>query len=74
MSLLTKSEFEAIHNKSPYYIARYVKFLLDNGKNYGIKKSQLTCYIKVIKLGRVEELRSGTFVRSIISGKIKKKM
>ena len=77
---LTKTEFDAIVNKKPFDIVRYVKYLLDSGKRHseilsaaGIKKSQLTCYIKVIKLGKINELKSGVSVRSIICGKDEKK-
>ena len=80
MDTLTKAEFDAIDNKKPYDIVRYVKFLLDSGKKkkeiiyeVGIKKSQLTCYIKIIKLGKIDELKSGTSVRSIIVGKTGKR-
>ena len=72
---LTKTEFDDINNKRPFDIARFVKYLLDSGKKHsqilnevGIKKSQLTCYIKVIKFGKINELKSGAYVRSIISG------
>lgn len=55
MTTLTKTEFDAIDNKRPYDIARYVKFLLDSGKKHSemlkeveLKKSQLTCYLQII--------------------------
>ena len=58
---LTKTELDAIDNKKLFDIVRYVKFLLDSGKKHseilsevGIKKSQLTCYVKVIKLGKIK--------------------